>query len=139
MELADAVGSAVARQIDLGFDHADDGVVTAHEDALRILIRNLLDNAIKYTPVGGKIDVGVHRAKGGLALTVEDNGPGIPPEDRLRVLDRFYRVPGAEATGSGLGLAIVSAIADMHGAQLALDTAPALGGLRVTVIFPAAA
>ena len=66
---------------------------------------------------------------------MEDSGPGIAPEERQRVLDRFYRVAGAAGHGSGLGLAIVKAVADRHGAQVKLDESPALGGLKVTVEF----
>lgn len=136
LALADAVPAALARQIDIGLDKADDGVVMGHEEALHILIRNLLDNAIKHTPLGGKVDLSIHDQEGKLVLTVEDNGPGIPPEECVRVLDRFYRVPGTEASGSGLGLAIVRAISTLYSATLALDKSPRLGGLRVTVGFP---
>ena len=69
-------------------------------------------------------------------LTVCDSGPGIPPEERERVFDRFYRRPGQIESGTGLGLAIVRSIAERHGARLVLDTSP-LGGLRVAVGFPA--
>lgn len=136
LALADGAAAALTRQIDLGLDHADAAVVMGHEEALRILVRNLVDNAIRHTPLGGKVDVAIHCKDGKIALTVEDNGPGIPPEDRERVLDRFYRVPGTEATGSGLGLAIIRAVADLHAATLALDSSPSLGGLRATVTFP---
>jgi two-component system OmpR family sensor kinase len=99
--------SANARQIDIGLIDADDSVIFGHQDALNILVRNLLDNAIKYTPVGGTVNVAVRVVNGHTELTVEDSGPGIPPEDRERVFDRFYRVAGAQSSGSGLGLAIV--------------------------------
>jgi two-component system OmpR family sensor kinase len=69
-------------------------------------------------------------------LSVEDSGPGLPAEERARVLDRFYRSGEPQAPGSGLGLAIVKSIADLHGATLAIDRSAALGGLRVSVLFP---
>jgi len=72
-----------------------------------------------------------------VVLRVADNGPGIPPEERTRVLDRFYRRPGMAPPGSGLGMAIVKAIADAHGATLKLDTGPTGQGLSVSVLFPA--
>jgi two-component system OmpR family sensor kinase len=72
-----------------------------------------------------------------VALIVEDSGPGISPEERERVFSRFYRVPGTEANGSGLGLAIIKSITERHGATLALDHSERLGGLKVTVTFPA--
>jgi two-component system OmpR family sensor kinase len=71
-------------------------------------------------------------------LKVVDNGPGIPPEERSRVLDRFYRRPGTSPPGSGLGMAIVKAIADAHGAKLELDSGPEGGGLVASVRFPGA-
>ena len=110
-------------------------VVSGHAEALRILARNLLDNAVKYTPEGGIVDLNVHGTSSGVVLSVEDNGPGIAEADRGRVLDRFYRASGASATGSGLGLAIVNAIANLHQASIRLDQSPRLGGLRVQVTF----
>jgi len=136
--LGDMVGTAAARQIDLGLHHADEASVRGQPDALVILLRNLVDNAIKYTPAGGTVDMAVlRRADGGAELCVEDSGPGISPEERELVFSRFYRVPGSEAGGSGLGLAIVKSIAERHGAKLALDSSERLGGLKVSIEFPA--
>lgn len=136
--LGDLAGLAQARQIDLGLHHADQASVAGHPDALVILLRNLVDNAIKYTPAGGTVDVELRRAaNGAVTLCVDDSGPGISPEERERVFDRFYRVPGAGAGGSGLGLAIIKAIAERHGATLALEQSERLGGLRVRIEFPA--
>jgi two-component system OmpR family sensor kinase len=112
-------------------------MVEGQPDALMILLRNLVDNAIKYTPGGGTVDVSVVAEPGSLSVTVEDSGPGIPAEERERVFDRFYRVPGSDAAGSGLGLAIIKAIAERHGATLALGESARLKGLEVTVRFPA--
>jgi two-component system OmpR family sensor kinase len=137
--VADLIGVAQAKQIDLGLQRADAGEVEAQPEALMILLRNLVDNAIKYTPSGGTVDVSVIAAQGGLAVTVEDSGPGIPAEERGRVFDRFYRVPGSDAAGSGLGLAIIKAIAERHGATLTLGASARLGGLDATVRFPAQA
>jgi two-component system OmpR family sensor kinase len=135
-------GLAQARQIDLGLHHADDAGVDGPPDALIILLRNLVDNAIKYTPAGGTVDLdlrrvpGVKSAPGRVILSVEDSGPGIPADERERVFNRFYRVPGSEAGGSGLGLAIIKSIAERHGAVLTLDRSDRLGGLKVKVDFP---
>jgi two-component system OmpR family sensor kinase len=104
-----------------------------------MLLRNLLENAVKYTPVEGRVDIGIVRQGDAVELSVEDSGPGLPPMERERVLDRFYRSGEAQAPGSGLGLAIVKSIADLHGATVALDASPGLGGLRVRVRFPAVA
>ncbi len=142
LALADAMPAAQARQIDLGLGAADAATVPGQHEALRILVRNLLDNAVKYTPAGGRVDVGIQADAGTVVLTVEDSGPGIAPGERARVLDRFYRseeVQAGQVQGSGLGLAIVQAIAQRHGAELALDASPRLGGLRASVRFARAA
>lgn len=130
-------GLAAQKAIDLGLAHAEPAVVEGDDTSLAILLSNLLDNALRHTPVGGRIDVAVRNTGGAPTLTVADNGPGIPPEDRERVFDRFYRGAGNEEPGSGLGLSIVKRIADAHGASISLD-APATGtGLAVTVRFAA--
>lgn len=135
--VADAAPAAAARGVDLGVAATDAAPVDGNPEALRVMVRNLLDNAIKYTPRGGTVDLTIRRVDHIVALEVEDSGPGIPEGDRERVFDRFYRAAGTDAAGSGLGLAIVKAIADLHGARLGLDRSPRLGGLRVTVQLPA--
>ena len=137
LSVEDTLLAAQARRIDLGVHRAEPVVVPGHAEALRILVRNLLDNAVKYTPEGGRVDLDVHATPQGIVLCVEDSGPGISQSDRGRVLDRFYRASGTDATGSGLGLAIVNAIATLHRASLRLDTSARLGGLRVEVTFKA--
>ncbi|MDR6212742.1 ATP-binding protein [Paracidovorax wautersii] len=148
--VADAAPAAQERGIDLGLSQADGVSVSGHADALRILLRNLVDNAVKYTPDGGVVDVAVQAAaaadggtRGGVAeLVVEDSGPGIAAEERERVLARFHRAAqvhadGTPIAGSGLGLSIVQSIARMHGATLELGVSERLGGLRAAVRFPA--
>ncbi|MDB5947576.1 MAG: two-component sensor histidine kinase, partial [Ramlibacter sp.] len=103
------------------------------------LLRNLLDNAVKYTPDGGQVDISLLSRGRAPCLVVEDSGPGLPEAERERVFDRFYRLAGSRAPGSGLGLAIVRAIAASHGATVTLDRSPRLGGLRAEVRFPTAA
>jgi len=144
--LADAAPGAQARGIDLGLAPAcaADGAAAwaaGLPEALHILLRNLLDNAVKYTPEGGRVDAGWRAVPGGVELWVEDSGPGIPAAERARVLDRFYRAPEtAQGTqGSGLGLAIVQAIARRHGTALTLEDAPHLGGLRTALTLQASA
>ena len=124
---------AEARRIELRLERLESARVHGDPQALHALIRNLLDNAIRYTPAGGAVRLSVHADDGHPMLVVEDSGPGIPPEERARVFDRFYRLPGSGAEGSGLGLAIVKQVADAHGAELALDDASHGSGLRVTV------
>jgi two-component system OmpR family sensor kinase len=136
--VAELVPLADAKRIDLGISRSQPEIVLGDADALRTLTRNLVDNAVRYTPAGGRVDVSVESRdtppQG--VLKVVDNGPGIPPEERLRVLDRFYRRPGTSPSGSGLGMAIVKAIADAHGATLELASGPDDKGLAVTVTFP---
>ena len=133
--VAEAAGRAAARRVDLGMSVNQEAQVHGQPEALAILARNLVDNAVKYTPEGGRVDVSVLQGPDAVRLVVEDSGPGIPEADRARVLDRFYRVPGETAPGSGLGLAIVSAIAQWHSAELKLSSSEALGGLRVEVVW----
>ncbi|MFL6631491.1 MAG: ATP-binding protein [Massilia sp.] len=135
--VAELASVAAAKQIDIGLQRADSAEVEGQPDALMILLRNLVDNAIKYTPEGGTVDVSVVAEAGSVTVTVEDSGPGIPPAERERVFDRFYRVPGSDVKGSGLGLAIIKSIAERHGATLALGESKRLGGLEATVNFPA--
>lgn len=134
--VGDLVGLAQAKEVDLGLQHADPASVDGQPDALHILLRNLVENAVKYTPHGGTVDIAVRAGKATVDVIVEDSGPGIPPEERERVFDRFYRVAGSDAAGSGLGLAIIKAIAERHGATLALDKSDRLGGLAAKVSFP---
>jgi two-component system OmpR family sensor kinase len=136
LAISDAVAAAQARGIDIGMARADAAEVRGQAEALRTLLRNLLDNAVKYTPEGGRVDVGIAASADGTELSVEDSGPGLPAEERARVLDRFYRSGEPQAPGSGLGLAIVKSIADLHGATLAIDRSAGLGGLLVSVRFP---
>ncbi len=136
--VADLVAVAQARAVDLGLQQADAAVVQGQPEALNILVRNLVDNAVKYTPGGGTVDVSVRATAAGPQLCVEDSGPGIAPEERERVFDRFYRIAGSEAQGSGLGLAIIKSVAERHGATLVLGESQRLGGLSATVSFPAA-
>ncbi|MFT3849636.1 MAG: ATP-binding protein [Propionivibrio sp.] len=137
---------AEAQEIDLGVTDADESaVVQGDADALRILLANLIGNALRYTPAGGRVDVACGHGEAGSYLEVVDTGPGIPAAERDRVFDRFYRRHGEgrlasdTRSGSGLGLSIVSTIASRHGATVVLsDTqaGDASSGLRVTVSFP---
>jgi two-component system OmpR family sensor kinase len=149
VDLAQLAGSGVAalqaeadaRRVALA--QAGDPAAPVHgdADALAVLLRNLLENALRYAPDGGRVRVTVHAAaaEASALLCVEDSGPGIAPEDRLRVLDRFYRAPDARGHGSGLGLAIVRTIAARGGAVVEVGASVDLGGASVTVRWPAAA
>jgi two-component system OmpR family sensor kinase len=128
------------RGIDLGMERADALHVNGDREALRVLVRNLVDNSIRYSPAGSRVDVSVER-RGGTppraVLVVTDSGPGIPLAERERVFDRFYRVPGATSAGSGIGLALVRSIAVHHDALIRLDDGPGGRGLRASIDFAA--
>ena len=128
---------AEAKKIELRLGRMDGAHLRGQPQALYTLVRNLFDNAIRYTPSPGQVMVQVRAENGDAVLQVDDSGPGIPPEERVRVFDRFYRLPGSSAEGSGLGLSIVRQIAQAHGAQVTLGDSGAGHGLRVTVRFPA--
>jgi two-component system OmpR family sensor kinase/two-component system sensor histidine kinase QseC len=128
---------AMSRNIDLGLEAEPNCQVRGNREALRILVRNLVDNAVRYTPPQGTVRVRCRSHATQAILEVIDSGPGIVPADRKRVFDRFYRRAEAQESGTGLGLAIVKSIAERHGARVSLDEAPG-GGLLVTVSFPKA-
>ncbi|MFN3397700.1 MAG: ATP-binding protein [Sulfurimicrobium sp.] len=129
--LADLMPGALAKHIELELTGAESAPVTGNSAMLGILLRNLVDNAILYSPPGGRVVVSVEAGR----LKVTDSGPGIPAEERQRVFDRFYRVLGHEVPGSGLGLSIVRRIADLHGAAITLGEGEKGVGLRVTLDF----
>ncbi len=136
---AELLPIAQAKAIDLGVI-GDEGEARVPGDAaaLRILLANLVDNALRHTPAGGRIDVKVLRREAACLLCVVDNGPGIPAQERPRVFDRFFRGASVESPGSGLGLAIVRRIAKRHGAEVTLDDGLGARGLSVSVAFPIA-
>lgn len=136
--LEDLMPLAEAKGIDIGVISDWDAQVLANEMDLVTLVKNLVDNAIRYTPAGGHVDLSVSTTDGATTLVVEDNGPGIPEAEKERVFDPFYRVLGSNEVGSGLGLSIVQAISARIGAKVSLGPASnqSRSGLRVTVTFP---
>jgi two-component system OmpR family sensor kinase/two-component system sensor histidine kinase QseC len=135
--LADVAPLAAARGSTLSLQADAPLSVDGDPAALAVLLRNLVDNALRYAPAGGQVLLTLGAAPQGPWLTVDDDGPGIAPADRARVFERFVRgAASSETTGSGLGLAIVRSIALRHGAEVSLETSP-LGGLRVRLQFGA--
>jgi two-component system sensor histidine kinase TctE len=131
------VQMALEKNIDLGFEAAPSKVkVQGDANSLMEMLNNLIDNAIRYTPEGGHITVSVKDTAQGAELSVEDNGPGIEPQHRERVFERFYRILGSGQSGSGLGLSIVAEVAKRHGAELKLDTGSNGTGTRISLRFP---
>lgn len=136
--IADLAPEAIHKNIEIELiAPAHLSMIKAIPTAISILLRNLVDNAIRYTPTNGEVKVIIDEDADAVILQVVDNGPGIPPELRERVFERFYRVLGNQATGSGLGLGIVQQIVDIHNAHIILDNAPNIDGkgLQVTIRF----
>ncbi|WP_126460876.1 ATP-binding protein [Sulfuritortus calidifontis] len=135
--LAELAPPALAKGITLELAQGVEQTVTGHPAWLRILLRNLLDNAVRYSSQGGSVRVEIGREQGRAALWVVDTGPGIPEAERARVRERFYRVLGSGEAGSGLGLSIVQRIAEVHGAELRLLPGAAGRGLKAGIVFRA--
>lgn len=135
--LAMLAPTAVEKQIDLEFEtNIENIIVSGNSTALGILIRNLVDNAIRYSNEHGRIIVRLSQFEHETVLEVSDNGPGIPAELQSRVFERFFRVLGNKSPGSGLGLAIVQQICELHGGRLELDTPHEGTGLIVRFFIP---
>ena len=132
--VADTVPYALSRGTEFELFADAPVMLCGDKTALAVLARNLADNAVRYAPPGSRVEVRVSNEAGVPSLQIDDAGPGVPPPERERVFDRFYRRAANHEAGSGLGLAIVRSVAAMHGASVALGDSP-LGGLRVTVRF----
>lgn len=131
----DWVPKALERGMELGFEAAEESVqIAGNETLLRELLGNLLDNAVCYGKAGGQISVKLE-AHPQITLIVEDDGPGIEPDQAEKVFERFYRIPGSPGDGCGLGLAIVKEIADLHGAHVRIGNGPFGCGTRIEIVF----
>jgi two-component system sensor histidine kinase QseC len=134
--LADAAPAALARQQTLSLDVDGSHTVQGQEALLTVLVRNLVDNALRYSPDGATVQVGVQAVAGGVQFGVDDSGPGLSDADQQRLGERFFRVLGSQAPGSGLGWSIVRRIAHAQSAQVQVGPSAALGGLHVAVTWP---
>lgn len=136
--LAYLASHAIEKNIDIELAPSpqDEPVILGNDTAVGILIRNIVDNAIRYTPRDGEVKISIIDTGTQIIFRVCDNGSGIPAELRERVFERFYRILGTKASGSGLGLAIVSQIAALHHAHIHLATPPTGVGLQFDVAFP---
>jgi two-component system OmpR family sensor kinase len=132
--LEDLMPLAEAKQIDIGIESGDDVQINANEIEIQTFVKNLVDNAIRYTPEGGQVDLSVELNGKHVRLAVKDSGPGIAPAERARVFEPFYRVLGSNQEGSGLGLRIVKTIADRLGwhVELSYSDETLRSGLYVT-------
>lgn len=129
---------AEAKSIDIGLTGTEDAFVCASETEITSIMKNLIDNALRYTPEGGRVDMLIETTANGSLFQIDDTGPGIPLEERERVFDPFYRMLGSNVAGSGLGLSIVLATANRIGATIGLAYADEeqKTGLRARVQFP---
>ncbi|MBS1210348.1 MAG: histidine kinase [Proteobacteria bacterium] len=136
--IADAASAAVRKDIDVALEDGDKVISSVQPGLIRILLRNLLDNAIRYSPAGSEICVTLQTHADQAIIEVVDSGPGIPAGELARVFDRFYRIVGTNETGSGLGLSIARRIAQIHGGDIQLEPRPDRSGLCVRVSLPLA-
>ena len=134
--LKDAYPKALARGVDIALGGTD-AIVATRPALVHLLLGNLIDNAVKYSPEGAEVSVTVTRDVGAVVVTVRDHGPGIPPDEREHVFGRFYRVKGTTAPGSGLGLSIVRSICELLGVAIRLYTPDDGQGLGVELRFKA--
>ncbi len=137
--ISDLMPCADHRDIDLGLNVEVNATVRANPHELRSLLHNLLDNALRYTPEHGVVDVRVHADGGQVGVEIVDSGPGIPPDLLPRVFDRFFRIEGSDTEGSGLGLAIAKHAAERNRIELSLDNRIDRSGLVARVTFAAGA
>jgi two-component system sensor histidine kinase QseC len=124
---------AIEKDIELSFDEPESVHIHGHEPSLRLLIRNLLTNAISYTPPAGKVMISLTSRAQKAVLIIEDTGPGISKEDRERVMERFYRAENHQEPGCGIGLSIVDRVVEMHQGSLQLAQADSGQGLKVII------
>ncbi len=127
---------AVEKNIDLGMSRSESVVMPGSGENLRILLENLLGNALRYTPVGGKVNVNVYAEAGDAVVEVQDNGPGIPENSREQIFERFFRVLGTEVEGTGLGLSIAQNIVQQHGGIIRVESGIDGMGAGFIVTFP---
>lgn len=133
--IAEIAPAALEKGVQLELLEGDEVVVRGDKGLLRVLLRNLLDNAVRHTPNGTSVRVNIGTEQGVTCLSVSDDGPGIPEEEIEKVPERFYRPLGTQASGSGLGLSIVKRIAEIHGATLNLAPSREGKGLNVKIAF----
>ena len=130
---------AHSKEMDLGFERTgSDSFINVNVMALREMAVNIIDNALRYTQARGVVTVTVHSTARQIALTVEDNGPGVPAKALDQIFQRFYRADDRHPNGSGLGLAIVRELASQYGAKVRADDTPGGRGLMIELVFPAA-
>ena len=133
--IAELAPLALNKKINISLNSKETPIISSYHEGLQLMLTNLIDNAIRYTPENGTIDVRIEETPDSILLAVSDDGPGIPRELRNKVFDRFYRMPGTKSNGCGIGLAIVKRIAELHNIEIFLDAPQKGSGLIVNVLF----
>ncbi|MCK5662921.1 MAG: hypothetical protein KAI17_05510, partial [Thiotrichaceae bacterium] len=136
-EVAMLVPLAHAKEVEISICKSEALTIIAEDTSLRLLIRNLLNNAVSYTQEKGEVEVFIEKLDDKACLVIQDNGPGISAEDRERVLQRFYRVENHKTPGCGIGLSIVMSVVELLKANFKMEDSSAETGLKVTVCFAA--
>jgi two-component system sensor histidine kinase QseC len=131
--VADVAPQAIEKRQEVSLDAAEGCIVRGNATLLTVLVRNLVDNAVRYSPDGATVKIAVSQAAGAVRLRVDDSGPGLGVDELQRLGERFFRVLGTGAEGSGLGWSIVRRIAAVHGAKVSVERSRLLGGLAVDV------
>ncbi len=134
-EMAAIAGEAHDHGIEIELEAPDNVMIMGDADSLSIMVRNLLDNAVRYSTKGSKVTALLHTETDGTRLVIKDTGVGVPEDQREKVFDRFYRMVGSASSGAGLGLSIVKRIVDVHEAQISLGGREDRRGLAVTIFF----
>ena len=134
--IGDLAQAALAKGMDIELTLEQHALVSGDAGLLSILFRNVIDNAIRYSAPGTKVDVDMEVADSDVRVMVRDAGPGLPAEERANVGRRFCRAPGTQAPGTGLGLSIVQRIVDLHRGTIRLDSPATTIGLQVTIALP---
>lgn len=127
---------AFQKPIDFGVSRAESAMVSGDREALGIAVENIVDNALRYTPEGGKVDICTYAQADEAIIEVQDNGIGIPEQERSRIFERFHRVVGTDTDGTGLGLAIAKNIVEQHGGTITVEKNGDGRGSRFTLRFP---
>lgn len=133
--MAELAPKALESGVRLALLDGEEIIVQGLPALLQVMLRNLLDNAVRYTPAGTLVQVGITHAQGKPCICISDNGAGLPAEELAKITQRFYRPLGTSASGSGLGLSIVQRIAEIHQATVQIGTGSDGLGLGVTVTF----
>ena len=136
--ISDLAPAALGKQMDIELTHEQHVLVSGDAGLLAVLFRNLIDNAIRYSPPATRLGIAIQAGDDEALVRITDAGPGISSDERANIGRRFYRAPGTRAPGSGLGLSIVHRILDLHGGRIHLDAPPTGIGLQVTVALPRA-